>query len=375
VTQPLGQTVSAGATATLSVVATGAISYQWYLNGAIVTGATGSALPLANVGTGQAGSYTVGVSNGTATVTSIAATVTVNYSARLTNISARATVGTGANILIAGFGVGGTGAKNLLLRGDGPALAAAPFNLSGTLASPQLTLYDSVPAAIVTDIGWGNAFTLGSSAIHVSPSAATAGAMSSAGAFPLASGSADSALLVTAPTGNYTSQISGVANTTGIALTEIYDIDAGTPAARLTNISARVVVGVGGNILIGGFGITGATSETLLIRGVGPGLAAAPFNLSGTLANPSLAVYDSSNKVIASNIGWGNSSALGNSAVPAGVQAVTAAFMATVGAFPLAAGSTDCAMLVTLPPGNYTAEVSGVGSSTGIALIEVYEFP
>jgi len=390
-TQPQAQTAAAGGSVTFSVAAVGSqpFTYQWYSNGTAIAGATNATLTLANVGTNQAANYTVAVSNSAGSVTSNVATLTVSYSARLVNLSSRAYVGTGGNVLIAGFGIGGTGSKNLLLRGVGPGLATtfpASFSPASVLAAPQLTLFDGSSIPIVTDAGWGNAFTPGTSSVHVSPQPATASFMTSLGAFPLTAGSADCALEVTPPTGNtpagnYSSEISGVNNTSGTALVEIYDADTGTPTARLTNLSTRADVGVGNNILIGGFVITGTTSETVLIRGVGPGLATTfptSFSPASVLAIPQLTLYDSASpasNIIATNIGWSNASTPGPSTVPAGIQPATAAVMLSVGAFSLTAGSADCAMIATLPPGNYTVEVSGVGSTTGIALVEIYEVP
>jgi kumamolisin len=376
------QTAVAGSDVVLSVAATGTepLAYQWNLNGIAITGATSATLTLANVGTSQAGTYTVTVTNALGSVTSNAATLTVNYSARLDNLSARAYVGTSGNILIAGFNIGGTGTKNLLLRGVGPTLAEAPYDVAGVLSTPQLTLYDTSaapgPYPIVTNIGWGNPFTLGTSSAQVSPQAATATLMNSVGAFPLNSGSADCAVEVTPPTGGYTSQVTGVGSSSGVALAEIYDADTGTPTARLTNISARAVVGVGGNIAIGGFEITGTTSETVLIRGVGPGLASEGIP-SGFLAQPQLTLFDTigNGNVIASNSGWSTNPTTGPSTVQAGVQPATPTVMNSVGAFPLTIGSADAAMVVTLPPGGYTAQVNGVGGTIGITLVEVYEIP
>jgi len=387
VSNPASQTVNAGATVTFSVTATGgSLAYQWYFNGASIANATTSTLALANVGTEQGGYYSVGVSNGAGAAISSNALLTVNYSARLVNLSSRANVGTGGNILISGFGIGGTGSKNLLLRGVGPQLTFGPFYIANALAHPQLTLFDSgsapgesAPEAIVSNTGWGNAFTLGPSSVQVSPQSATAAFMNSVGAFPLNSGSADSALKVTPTAGDYSCEITGVGGTTGVALAEIYDADAVTATARLVNISARADVGVGANILIGGFVIAGTTPETVLIRAVGPGLSAV---LSGTLSVPQLNLFDGGNlsgesapEIIATNIGWGSNPTLGVSPVQAGIQPATATEMTSVGASPLTAGSADCAMIATLPPGDYTAEVSGVGSTTGIALVEIYEFP
>jgi len=180
------------------------------------------------------------------------------------------------------------------------------------------------------------------------------------GAFPYQPGSVDAALVVTAPAGNNTAQVNGVGSTGGIALVEIYDADAGAPTARLSNISARANVGTGDNILIGGFAIGGTSPETVLIRAVGPGLTDT-FGLTGTLAQPVLTLFHGST-VIAGNTDWGGDSTL------AGV-------FPTVGAFNLNLMHQDSVLLVTLPPGNYTAQVSGLNSGTGIALCEIYEVP
>jgi hypothetical protein len=128
----------------------------------------------------------------------------------------------------------------------------------------------------------------------------------------------------------------------------------------MINISARAAVGTGGNILIAGFAISGNTPMTVLIRGVGPSLV--PFGISSPLATPQLVLYDSNNDVLQSNGGWGDSPAL-------------AATSAQVGAFKLLAGSADAAMIVTLPPGEYTAEMSGLNGATGLGLEEIYEVP
>ena len=90
---------------------------------------------------------------------------------------------------------------------------------------------------------------------------------------------------------------------------------------------------------------------------------------------PHLSVVDGNNNVIAANIGWGSAPTSGSSPVSAGIQPATNPLMVGAGAFALTAGSADCAMIVTLPPGNYTAEVTGANASSGVALVEIYEVP
>jgi hypothetical protein len=349
--QPISATVTGG-TVALSVVASNSPTYQWSFNGSPITGATNPILLSSNA---VAGTYTCVATNSAGSATSHAATVTLTSTAdigRLINISCRAPVGTGGNILIAGFVVGGqgtTGSEALLVRGSGPALV--PFGVTGTLPDPQLQLY-SGSNVLGTNNGWG-----GSSQI--------AGAAASLGAFPWASSSShDSALLQTLLAGGYTGQISGQSGDTGVSLVEVYDATpSGTYTAttpRLINISARVPVGTGGNILIAGFVIGGSTSRTVLIRASGPALV--PFGVPGTLPDPQLQIFSNGN-VLGTNNGWGGNSQVAGAA-------------ASVGAFPWSSpSSTDSAILVTLPPGGYTAQVSGASGDTGVALVEVYEVP
>jgi hypothetical protein len=162
--------------------------------------------------------------------------------------------------------------------------------------------------------------------------------------------------------GPYTALVAGASGDSGIALAEIYDA---TPTGtyspttpRLINISARTQVGLGANVLIAGFVIGGTTSETVLIRASGPALV--PFGVSSVLPDPQLQL-NSSASVIATNAGWGGDAQIASTA-------------ASIGAFSWGTTATaDSALLVTLPPGAYTAEVSGKSGDTGIALVEVYE--
>lgn len=270
-------------------------------------------------------------------------------SARLINLSTRAQVGTGGNILIPGFFIAGSGTETLLIRADGPALTG--FSVSGVLAQPILSVFDSTGRAIATNTGWGTNMNPG----LIASTSATVGA------FALAQGSADCALIVSLPAGAYTAQVTGVNNTTGVALAEIYEVS--STGTRLMNISTRAQVGMGANLLIPGFVVSGSGREELLVRADGPGLA--QFSVSGVLAQPSLSVFDNSADVVATNTGWGSA--------PDSAQIASTA--AAVGAFALQAGSADSAQIVTLPPGSYTIQVSGAGNSTGVALAEVYEVP
>jgi len=132
----------------------------------------------------------------------------------------------------------------------------------------------------------------------------------------------------------------------------------------LTSVSARAFVGTGDNILIGGFYITGSTSATVLVQAIGPALAAAPYNVTGTLQHPALTIHQNQSGkdvVLYSNTGWGSSPVL--------LAAAAAAYAEPV----LQQGSPDSELLLTLPPGGYTAEVTGADGDTGVALCAIYQ--
>jgi sugar lactone lactonase YvrE len=278
----------------------------------------------------------------------------------LTNLSARAFIQGTGNLEIAGFVTTGPASKSLLVRADGPALVN--YGISGFLADPQLSIYNG-QAVVAQNSAWPQSLV---------------GTFTQLGAFPLAAGSHDDALVQSVTPGGYTAQISSQSGGSGIVLAEIYDADSTAPTNRLINISARAPVSAAPNLLVGGFVVAGTTDELLLIRAIGPALAVAPFNLTGTLASPVLTVLNSSGAVIATNQGWGSAVAVGPAAVFSGsaamsIQQATSAIMSQVGAFSIAAGSADCAMVIALPPGPYTAQVSGANGSTGVGLVEIYE--
>ncbi len=344
--QPVARTSNIGGNITFTVVAagTGPLTYQWKKDGVAIGGATSATLTLVNVQGYDSGDYSVTVTGVAGSVTSNAATLTVPAS-RLINVSVRSAAGTGEQTLIVGFAVGGTGTKQLLLRAVGPGLT--PFGVTGTLADPQLKLFNAAGVQTNLNDDWGGGAVL-------------ADGFAAVGAFALPANSKDSALLVPLATATYTAQVSTTSGT-GVALLEAYDSDSASATSRLINISARTQVGTGANVLLVGFVITGSEPKKVLIRAVGPGLA--QFGVGGVLADPQLSLYPAgSSTAITTNNDW------------AGTLELSTAFT-QVGAFGLSATSKDAALLVTLPAGAYTAEVSGVANTTGVALVEVYEVP
>ena len=350
---PQSQIAAMGGSLSLSVNAAGdgPLTYQWFKDGIAIAGATGSTLVVNPVTAASAGAYHVTINDAQGSVTTSPASVTVESASlgRLTNLSVRTPAGTGDQTLTVGFVLTGAPDKDVLIRAIGPTLTE--FGVTSTLADPRLQLFSGT-TVLSTNDNWA-APAAGNSSVAALTSAFTA-----TGAFALRNDALDAALLRPMAAGGYTAQITGNAGT-GIALAELYDT-AADRGARLVNVSARAQVGTGGSILIAGFTISGNVPKPVLIRAVGPTLGA--FNVSGFLINPRLDLYRGST-LVQGNDDWGGTAAL-----------VTA--FGQVSAFALsAASSLDAALLVTLAPGSYTAQVSGVNGTTGVALVEVYEMP
>ena len=354
--QPSSQTVDAKQSVALAVTAyaTGPFTYQWYCNGLAIANATNSTLTFSSLNTSDAGSYTVTVSNSTGAVTSNAAVLTVNpvvtnTGSRLTGLSTRGFVPADGQ-LTPGFFLRGSGSKKLIVRAVGPTLGG--FGVNGVLSDPKMDVFPSGGSTpLLSNNDWGTNSDLPT--------------LRAAMPFPLAEGSKDAAALATLNTAvntGYTVRImpNGTA-AGGIAMAEVYDLDALTAPVQLSSLSTLGFTGTGENVLTAGFFITGSSSKRLLIRAVGPTLGAAPYNVPGVLADPQFKVIPlGQDVVVASNDNWGDTAAL------------KAAFTQTY-AFALLPNSKDAAAVVTLAPGGYTVQISGVGDTTGNVLVEVYD--
>ncbi len=350
--QPVNATAPAGGDVSFIAIADGEpipTRYQWRRDGVDIPGASDAKLRLHDVQPGAAGAYSVVISNSLGSITSQPATLKIDPSGRLVNLATRAAVGRGNDILIAGFVVGGTEPRNLLIRAIGDQLSE--FGVAGVLRDTVISVYDAKAKLLATNDDWFRG-TEAEKEVLIT-------AAREAGAFPQRDGARDGAVLLTLAPGSYTAQVTGFFNTTGVALVEVYEV--GRPGlGRLINLSSRAVVGTGADILIPGIVVSGAAPRRLLIRAVGPALS--DFGVSGALGDPTMTVYRDAT-VIAQNDNWSDQ--------PDSGRIVTA--MASVGAFGLKSGSRDAALLLDLVPGSYTVQVTGVGGSTGIALVEVYE--
>jgi len=280
----------------------------------------------------------------------LAAPPPASAAGRLINLSVLTDIATAGDSFTLGYVVGGagtTGAKPLVIRAAGPSLGA--LGVGGTLDDPKLETFAGSTKTGEND-NWGG-------------SASLTADLAAVGAFAYTGpGSKDAAVSTNILTRDNSVAVSAVGNGTGKVIAEIYDA---TPASafsattpRLLNVSVRKHLGDG---LTAGFVLGGGSPTKVLIRAVGPGLAA--FGVTGTVADPQLTLFDSASARIGENNDW------------AGTAELTAAFT-SVGAFALpAATSKDAALLVTLPPGLYSVRVSGTANTTGVALVEVYEVP
>ena len=357
--QPASLHVNAGSTASFSVIASaggGAVGYQWKKSGVPIADATTPVLTLAGIQPADMDFYSVTLTSSVGSLDSTVAILTMNTGgpSRLVNVSTRGLVRAG-DALTPGFVTKGTGSKSLVVRAIGPTLGL--FGVSGALSDPKM---DVIPLGSSTAILTNDDWAAGS---------ALSNAFAAVGAFALpASGSKDSALLAAlSATGNsgYTVRITATSGAaTGVALAEVYDTEPLTAPVRLVNVSTLGFAGTGANGLTPGFFIGGTAPKQLLIRVIGPTLALEPFRVADVLADPQLTVIPSRwPNPIASNNDWGDD----------GQASVLQVAFGAAGAFLLPAGSKDAAVLVRLPPGGYTVQATGMNTTTGTALVEVYD--
>jgi len=310
---------------------------------------------------------------------SAAETTNVGDLSRLLAVSTRAYVGTGTDAEVVGFIIGGTLPKTVLVRGFGPSMSAT---ISGTLADPFLEIYSFADGVyIARNDNWGNQTTdtLCSSSGYVCGSAAEISAYNFSLDPCQQSGNAtgctyEAALLITLPPGAYSGRLSGINNGTGIGRIGVWDLDS-TTLPKLDGLSTRAYVGMGTDALVGGFIIGGGGgNKTLLIRAFGPSMSA---TISGTLADPFLEIYSfAAGAYIARNDNWGNQTT-DTLCSSSGYVCGSAAEISATGLDPCqqsgnAVGcNNESSLLITLPPGSYSAKISGVDNGTGIGRIGI----
>jgi hypothetical protein len=264
-----------------------------------------------------------------------AATATPSQVTQAVNLSTRLLVGTGDSVGIGGFIITGPDPKQVLLRAIGPSLAGA--GIANPLADPVLELHGPGSFVTITNNNWRETQEAEITATGIPPNS-----------------DLESAILVTLDPGAYTAILRGNGGTSGVALVEVYGL--GVSASKLANVSTRGFVRTGNDIVIAGFILSaGSSNPRIILRGLGPSLAA--LGLSPVLANPTLELRDRNGALLIMNNDW-QETAIEPPVFGTGLEP-THLLESAIGA--------------TLPPGAYTALLSGVNGGTGLGLVEVYD--
>lgn len=262
-----------------------------------------------------------------------------NAAPNLVNLSTRAVVGLGENAVIGGFIIQGSQPATVVLRGIGNSLPA--FGITNALADPVIELHSASGATLATSDDWiDDSWASTVASYHLDPT-----------------NSQESAILTTLNPGSYTVVVrsfdNGDGKLTGTALVELYDLH--TSGGRAGNISTRGQVQSGDQVLIGGFIVGGTQSKTVVVRAIGPSLAAA--GITQPLSDPTVELRDASGLLLASNDNWQSGPQAGQ--------------IQSEGLAPTQAA--ESALQATLNPGSYTAIVRGANGSSGVALVEIYD--
>jgi hypothetical protein len=259
--------------------------------------------------------------------------------AQAINLSTRMRVQTGDNVGIGGFIIAGTAPKQVLLRAMGPSLAQ--LGLPDVLANPMLELHGPGTFATIVNDNWRD------DPVQEALIVAT-------GIQP--TNNLEAAIVATLSPGAYTAIVKGNGNSSGVGLIEVYDLNP-AGSSKLANISTRAFVSTGDNIVIAGFTLGSNTGDDrVVVRGLGPSLTA--LGVPNALANPTLELRNANGALMLANNDWQDNAAQ--------AAELTAAGLAPT--HPLESG-----IALTLPPGPYTALLAGLGSSSGIGVVEVYD--
>ena len=239
--------------------------------------------------------------------------------------------------MIGGFIITGDDAKRVIIRGIGPSLTEA--GVPGAVNDPILRLFGPSGFEFAVNDNWRDTQQPEVEASSIPPR-----------------DERESAIVATLVPSVYTASLADVNGASGVGLVEVYDLNSGAPA-RLANISTRGSVQSADNVMIGGFSLGGTSTNPVrvVVRAIGPSLTEA--GVSNALANPTLRLFDNNGQEVAFNDNWGDDA---NQA--AQLQALNIA----------PTNNLESAVVMTLPPGLYTAVVAGHNGGVGIGLIEIY---
>ncbi|MEY2511173.1 MAG: hypothetical protein QOE26_1936 [Verrucomicrobiota bacterium] len=270
------------------------------------------------------------------------------------NVSTRLPVGTGDNVLIEGFTVQGPAgsAKKIIVRAIGPSLAA--FGITDALPNPTLEIHDANNnnAIVATNDDWKVTQVGGIIAANQSAE------ISASGFAP--GNDLESAIIANLPPGSYTAIVRGMGNSVGTGVVDAYDLSTAS-SASLVNVATRGLIQPGDGLMIGGF-ITENGLVKAVVRAIGPSLAG--FGITNTLADTTLQLRDGNGAIVVENDDWKIRSSDGGS---------QQAEIEATGLQPI--DDREAAVVTTLPPGQYTAQVRGKPETTGTGVVQVYFLP
>ncbi|PYJ08631.1 MAG: hypothetical protein DMF06_12280 [Verrucomicrobia bacterium] len=256
---------------------------------------------------------------------------------KVIELSARLRVETGANVGIGGFIITGNVAKRVIIRGIGPSLTR--YNIGNVLDDPTLELHGPGDFVTISNNNWRDTQEVEIQATGIPPT-----------------NDLEPAIIAILPPGAYTAILQGRSGTSGVALVEVYDLNQNADS-KLANLSTRAFVSTGEDVVIAGFLLSSDPGvDRVIVRGIGPSLASS--GVANALANPTLELHDTSGTLLTSNNDWQDN--------PVQAAEITAAGLAPTNSF-------ESAVAATLPPGLYTALLSGLNNGTGIGVVEVYD--
>jgi photosystem II stability/assembly factor-like uncharacterized protein len=282
---------------------------------------------------------------------SLLAGATAPVSGVVGNVSTRLPVGTGDNVLIEGFIVQGPAGsiKKIIVRAIGPSLT--PFGITDALANPTLEIHDATNATIATNDNWKTTQVGG---IITGDQLAEITASQVAPTNDL-----ESAIIANLAPGSYTAVVRGSGNSVGTGVVDAFDLSAASPA-KLANIATRGLIQPGDKLMIAGFIIQNGPVKAV-VRAIGPSLA--PFGITNALPDTTLQVRDQNGGIVVENDNWK-------------VRTDGSSQQAEIEATQLQpTNDLEAAVLTTLQPGQYTAQVRGKPESTGIGVVQVYFLP
>ncbi|HKP02214.1 MAG TPA: hypothetical protein VJU77_02535 [Chthoniobacterales bacterium] len=266
-----------------------------------------------------------------------------DFTPMVANISTRLLVGTDDNVLIEGFIVQGPAgsSKKLLVRAIGPSLAQ--FGVPDALANPTLEIHDASGTTVATNNDWkttqigglitGNQFT----------------EINGSGLAP--TDDLESAIIANLEPGSYTAVVRGAGNTVGTGVVDAFDLSSASPA-RLANIATRGLVQPGDGLMIAGFIVQNGPIQAV-VRALGPSLL--DFGIPNALTDTTLQLRDQQGALVLENDDWRSSQE--QELINLGLQP---------------SHDLEAALVATIQPGQYTAQVRGKGNAAGIGVVQVY---